>query len=126
MVQAHALGLMARVEDSSVVLSRGYYYGTGAGGQARIAWRSPRWTAQVESVAQHFWSFDDHAHGGGGDPKHLEDWRVTSRAALDLRPFHNDVALEAYATHAVREGTSSDAYRVSSELAAGFAAVFGF
>lgn len=127
MVESQALGTMPRVPDSSIVLSRGYYYGTGISVQARARVRRGRWSAELESVAHQLWSFDEHDHGGSDDPKDLADSRVTTTAIVGVRPFaRDDVRVEAYVADIVRRGTGDNLYRETREREAGLAIRAGF
>ena len=121
MVQATALALDPLIPDSSVVLTRGYYYATGATLQGRARLRTGRWTAEVESVAHQFWSFDEHSHGGTNDPRDLADGRVTTSANLGVAPFGDDLRVELYGRSTIRRGTGDNLYRETRERELGLA-----
>ena len=53
----------------SVLLYRGYYYATGGTAIARVRVHGNRWESSIDATAHTLWSFDDHSHGGGMDPK---------------------------------------------------------
>lgn len=125
MVQAHAFGLEPLMEDSSILLMRGYYYAPGASASARVRGRSGRFSAELESTAHQFWSFDSHSYGGENDPKDVEDQRVVSKAVLGVRPTSKDVRVELFADAVLRRGTWSEVDRRSTELAAGIALTAG-
>ncbi len=127
MVQSHALGMMLREPNSSIVLTRGYYYGTGIGAQVRAQLEVAQWTFFAESVAHQFWSFDEHSHGGFNDPRDLVDLRVTSTAIIGYRPIPaDDVRVELFGEHVVREGTGDNLWRRSTEVDAGLGLRLGF
>ena len=121
MVQAHALAMIPLVDNSSIVLSRGYYYATGATMQARARVRSGRWSAELETVAHQFWSFDEHSHGGTQDPRDLADARITNLATVGIAPFSPGFRVELYGQYTLRRGTGDNLSRDTIERDAGLA-----
>jgi hypothetical protein len=121
MVQSFARGNMPLMEDSSILLTRGYYYATGASVHGRVRARHGRWSAELESTAHQFWSFDEHSYGGDMDPKDLADGRVLTTAAIGMKPTASDFHVELYGNALLRRGTGTDLWRQSKELDAGLA-----
>ena len=122
MVQSFARGNMPLMEDSSIVLTRGYYYATGASLHGRVRVRHGRWSAELESNAHQFWSFDEHSYGGDIDPKDLADGRVLSTAAVGVRADRErHLRIELFGDALLRRGTGTDMWRQSKELDAGVA-----
>lgn len=121
MVQSFARGTMPLMEDSSIILTRGYYYATGVSTHARVRARHGRWSAELESTAHQFWSFDEHSYGGDMDPKDLADGRVISTAAIGVKPTASDFRVELFGNALLRRGTGTDMWRQSKELDAGVA-----
>jgi hypothetical protein len=126
MVQSFARGQMPLMEDSSIVLTRGYYYATGTSVHGRVRGRYGRWSAELESTAHQFWSFDEHSYGGANDPKDLADGRIISTAAVGVRPTASDLRIELFGNALLRRGTGTDMWRQGKELDAGIALRAGF
>ncbi len=126
MVQAHVFGLTPRMTDSSILLTRGYYYATGTTVSARVRARTGKWNAELEAIVHQFWSFDAHTYRGADDPKNVEDQRVGSTARIGVRPTARDLRVELYGDAVLRRGTWATSERHTSELTGGFAMTAGF
>jgi hypothetical protein len=125
MVEAH---VFPTVPDTarSVLLSRGYYYATGASAIARVRVRGERWSSSVDATAHQFWSFDDHSYGGTMDPHGVADQRLITTARFGVKPTDSDLTVEAFGDAIVRRGTWSTMTRTDGELDAGLGLTVGF
>jgi hypothetical protein len=126
MVQSLARLDMPLVMDSSIVLTRGYYYATGVSANGRIRATRGIWNAEVESTAHQLWSYDDHTYGGDNDPQDLSDSRVLNTAAIGVKPTSADVRVELFGTANLRRGTGSGLWRDMKELETGVVLRAGF
>jgi hypothetical protein len=119
MVESWARVGIEEIPKSSIVLSHNYYYAPGASAEARVRASYGLWMAEAKSAAYAFWSFDDHSHGGHGDPKNLRDQRWFNNLRIGARPWRNEVQIELYGDINLRRGTGDHLERQSTELAIG-------
>ncbi len=93
--------------EASVVLARGYYYGTGVGAHGRFRAFWGKWHAELETTARQFWSYDNHSYRGT-DPQNLWDRRWITTARIGYRPTASELRLELTGGFALRRGGGED------------------
>lgn len=129
MVQAHVFGPDPPFEpkpQTSVLQTRGYYFGYGASVASRVTVLMPWWRARLEGRAMQLWSIDGRDRheldGGPNDPEDVSDVRLWGRAmfGIDL-PGGELGRVEASVETSLRRGAWKDERRQTTDVDVGLA-----
>ncbi len=126
MMQAHVFGPVLPFPEfpqTSVLQTRGYYFGGGLSASTRLRLESPVWTAELEGRAYQMWSIDgrDRMETGAGadDPRNVSDTRFSALAAVGVRPGIANAKLELTLEGTARRGAWEDDTRTTKEITTG-------
>jgi len=133
MVQAHVFGPVLPfppLPQTSVLQTRGYYFGGGASATTRLRLDTPRFSGELEGRAYQLWSIDgrDRMETGAGadDPRDVSDRRMSAAATVGVRPGIGAARVEISLEGAIRKGMWQDSERTSTELTSGAKVVLPF
>lgn len=133
LIQAHVFGPVLPFEpfpQTSVIQSRGYYFGGGASAVTRLRAESPLLSGELEARAYQLWSIDgrDRMEEGAGadDPRDIKDQRFSAIATGGIRPGLGTTRFELSVEGAIRKGMWQDQVRKTTELTAGAKVVLPF
>lgn len=126
MIQAHVFGPVLpfpELPQTSVLQTRGYYFGGGISAATRLRLETPMWSGELEGRAYKVWSIDgrDRMETGPGadDPRDVSDTRYSALAALGVRPGVANAKVELTLEGTLRRGAWQADERTTSELTTG-------
>jgi len=126
MMQAHVFGPVLpfpKLPQTSVLQTRGYYFGGGLSATTRLRLETPMWSAELEGRAYQLWSIDgrDRMETGAGadDPRNVSDTRFIALAAVGIRPGIQNAKFELTLEATSRRGAWQDDERTTKEITTG-------
>jgi hypothetical protein len=133
MIQAHVFGPVLPFPEfpqTSVLQSRGYYFGGGTSAVTRLRVDTPVVTGELEARAYQLWSIDGRARmedgPGADDPRDVSDRRLSAAATAGVRPGLGATRFEVSIEGAIRKGWWQASERTTTELTTGAKVVLPF
>lgn len=126
MIQAHVFGPVLpfpELPQTSVLQTRGYYFGGGFSATTRLRLETPMWSAELEGRAYQMFSIDgrDRMETGPGadDPRDVSDTRFSALAAVGIRPGIQNAKVELTLEGTMRRGAWESDERTTKEITSG-------
>lgn len=133
LIQAHVFGPVLPFPEfpqTSVLQSRGYYFGGGTSAATRLKIDTPLLSGELEARAYQLWSIDgrDRMETGAGadDPRDVSDRRISATATAGVRPGLGATRIEVSVEGVVRKGMWQDNARTTTELTSGAKVILPF